>query len=334
MRPGRTSLVVLGLLAACQHVPFSVPHVAKEQWSEARFAHKTYPRFDVKLKDGAPVDTVVGTTTTYRVRDGDTLLDVARWFDLGYNEIVEANPGLDPWLPPVGSTLKVPTAWVLPCCTYEGLVVNIPEMRLFLYRRKPDDASRVTVETYPVGLGRDDRRTPRGRFTVRGKTVDPQWNIPESIRQEHIRERGDARTFIRGGDPDNPLGKYRFELTLPRYAIHGTNIPWGVGMQVSHGCARLYPEDMERLFPAVSVGTRGEFTYQPVKVGRRKGAVYVEVHPDIYGYSPKRERAAQVALRRLGDDGHVDQALLRTALAESQGTPYRVSRDGRLPLRP
>ena len=110
-------------------------------------------------------------------------------------------------------------------------------------------AGTTLVQTYPVGLGRDDWQTPSGRFKVIGKTVNPQWNIPESIRQEHITERDDYRTFIPGGAPDNPLGKYRLEFTLPAYRIHVTDIPWGFGMQVSHGCVRLYPEDIEHLFP-------------------------------------------------------------------------------------
>src|SRR5262249_8762619 len=152
-------------------------------------------------------DTVIGQLRTYRVRKGDTLMDLARYYDLGYNEIVEANPGLDPWIPPAGATIILPTQWVLPCCAYQGIVVNIPEMRLFQYVHSKDDPGHVTVVTYPVGLGRDDWMTPRAKFKIRGKTVNPQWNIPESIRKEHIKDRGDPRTFIAGGDPDNPLGK-------------------------------------------------------------------------------------------------------------------------------
>src|SRR5438046_412375 len=161
-----------------------------------------------------PADTVIGALRPYRIRKGDTLIDLARYYDLGMNEIAEANPGIDPWVPPVGATILLPTAWVLPCCTYEGIVVNIPEMRLFYYRHSPGDPHTTIVYTYPVGLGRDDWRTPSGKFKVRGKTVNPQWNIPESIRQEHIKERNDPRKFIPGGDPENPLGKYRMELTL------------------------------------------------------------------------------------------------------------------------
>jgi L,D-transpeptidase ErfK/SrfK len=324
-------LIALGMLlgaAGCEmwkRLP--VPHgQVPPAFDEATFARKPFESFTIATRDGAPVDTVLGKASTYRVRDGDTFLDIARYYDLGYNEIVDANPGVDPWVPPVGSTIVLPTEWILPCCTYEGLVVNIPEMRLYLYRRTKDDPKTLVVNTFPVGLGRDDRRTPRGRFTVRGKTVNPTWVIPESIRAEHIQESGDRRTRIPGGDPDNPLGKYRLELTLPRYTIHGTNIPWGVGMQVSHGCARLYPEDIEQLFPLVAVGTHGEFTYQAVKAGSRGGATYAEVHRDIYGYMPKPRSALRVALKRRGLGGEIDEKALVTILREQRGLPVRVSR--------
>ncbi len=295
-------------------------------WNEATFARKPAPTYSVRLAPGtsAPAETIIGTPRTYRIREGDTLFDVARYHDLGYNEITEANPGVDAWVPKVGTAIVLPTEWVLPCCTYEGLVLNIPEMRLFFYQRAAGDPRRILVRTYPVGLGREDWRTPRGRFRVRGKTVNPQWNIPESIRQEHIRERGDARTSIRGGDPDNPLGKYRIELTIPSYTIHGTNVPWGTGMTVSHGCARLYPEDIERLFPLVPVGLPVEFTYQPTKVGRRGDEVFVEVHPDVYRYHRSLVGEALATVKRRGLDGRVDRRLLRTAVTESRGLPYRV----------
>ncbi len=177
----------------------------------------------------APAETVVGAVHHYRIRAGDTLLDVARWFDLGYNEIVDANPGVDPWVPPVGTDIVIPTEWVLPCCASAGIVVNIPELRLFYFRPAPGDPQTTLVTTYPVGLGRDDWRTPRGKYRVQSKQVKPTWYIPESIRREHIEERGDARHSIPGGAPDNPLGGYRLQLSHSLYGIHGTDIPWGVG---------------------------------------------------------------------------------------------------------
>ena len=305
-----------------------VIHPALAQFDEDAFNHKTIPSYTIPTpREGVPTDTVIGKVQTYRIRKGDTLMDLARYYDLGYNEIVQANPGLDPWVPPVGATILLPTEWVLPCCTYDGVVANIPEMRLFYYRRAAGDPNTTIVTTMPVGLGRDDWRTPRGKFKIRGKTVNPQWNIPESIRAEHIKERGDPRKFIPGGAPDNPLGKYRLELTLPMYGIHGTDIPWGVGMQVSHGCVRLYPEDIERLFPMIPVGTPGEFMYELVKIGRRGNAVYVEVHEDIYGYSPRlySDSMAELERRRLADG--IDQNLLASALEDSGGMPFRISPD-------
>jgi L,D-transpeptidase ErfK/SrfK len=300
---------------------------ARAGFDEETFARKAIPAYSISTpsRGQPPADTVIGQVRPYRIRKGDTLIDLARYYDLGYNEIVDANPGIDAWVPPAGATILLPTEWVLPCCTYEGVVVNIPEMRLFYYSRSPQDPHTTIVHTYPVGLGRDDWRTPSGKFRIRGKTVNPRWNIPESIRKEHIAERGDPRTFIAGGDPENPLGKYRLELTLPMYGIHGTDIPWGVGMQVSHGCVRLYPEDIERLFPQVSVGTPGEFTYQPVKVGTRAGVVYVETHRDIYGYAPAPYRDADAALQRAGLAARVDQKMLLTALEDPGGMPTRVS---------
>jgi L,D-transpeptidase ErfK/SrfK len=331
---GRAAAALCGaagtLLAGCTAVRWTQGHLPRTrlEFTEETFARKPVPAYRIPTpKRGAPAGAIIGSLHTYRVRQGDTLLDVARYYDLGYNEIVEANPGVDPWLPPVGTNVLLSTSWILPCCTYEGIVVNIPEMRLYFYRRDPADPAHTTVYTYPVGLGRDDWRTPRGRFRVRGKTVNPRWNIPASIRREHVEERNDARTSIPGGDPDNPLGKYRLELTHSLYSIHGTNVPWGTGMQVSHGCVRLYPEDIERLFPLVAVGTPVEFTYQPVKAARRDGAVYVEVHRDIYRYAPSLQRAAHTALGRADLGSGVDPARLKAALKDAAGVPRRVSGD-------
>jgi L,D-transpeptidase ErfK/SrfK len=299
---------------------------AVADYDEAVFAGKVVPAYSIPTPTkGSTTDTVIGQVRNYRIRKGDTLLDVARYFDLGWNEIIDANPYIDPWIPPAGATIVLPTEWVLPCCSYDGVVVNIPEMRLFFFRRSKEDPKTTVVHTFPVGLGRDDWRTPTGKFKIRGKTLNPQWNIPESIRKEHIADRGDPRTFIPGGDPENPLGRHRIELTLPMYGIHGTNIPWGVGMQVSHGCVRLYPEDIERLFPLVPIGAPGEFAYQPVKAGLRDGAVYIEAHRDIYGHAPAPYREAVAALAQAGLEGRADERRLLTALEDPGGMPMRVS---------
>src|SRR3989454_2412289 len=323
---GAAGLAVVMLLSGCASVrSVSSRLTGPPTLDEDAFARKRIATYRVS---GAPDDTVIGRLGTHRIRTGETFFDVARYYDLGYGELVEANAGIDPLLPPVGARVVLPSAWILPCCTYEGIVVNVPEMRLYFYRHPPGEPRKLLVETYPIGIGQTGWRTPRGKFHIRQKTVNPRWVIPESIRQEHIKEYGDDRHAIAGGDPDNPLGKYRMELSLPPFSIHGTDVPWGIGMQVTHGCVRLYPEDIERLFPLAPVGTRVEFTYQLVKVGRRDGAVYVEVHRDVYRYGGPSYRRALAALTRQGLGGGVDDALVKDALRSSAGMPFRVSPAG------
>jgi len=296
------------------------------EWTEDRFTEKASaarPFVAVAGRDPHRAHTVIGSARFYPVQENDTFLDIARYYDLGYNELAEANPGIDPWIPNPGQIILLPTEWVLPNVEYTGLAVNIPEMRLYYFR--PGAQGTVIVTTYPVGLGRDDWRTPQGKFRIRGKTVNPRWVLPESIKAEHRRDGKPAPNFIAGGASDNPLGKYRLELTLPLYGIHGTDIPWGVGMQVSHGCVRLYPEDIERLFPMIAVGTSGEFLYQPVKVGVREGHVVVEVHKDIYQLTPGPYREAVRLIDKMGLGGRVDFERVQRAVSEQAGVPMDVT---------
>ena len=298
------------------------------QWTEDMFTQKVSagrPFVAIASPDPARAHSVIGSTRFYQVQPNDTFLDVARFYDLGYNEIIEANPGVDPWVPKPGQVILLPTAWVLPDVEYKGVVVNIPEMRLYYFR--PGAEGTIIVTTYPVGLGRDDWRTPEGKFRIRGKTVNPTWVLPESIKAEHRRDGKPAPDFIAGGASDNPLGKYRLELTLPLYGIHGTDIPWGVGMQVSHGCVRLYPEDIERLFPMVPVGSPGEFLYQPVKVGVRDGHVFVEVHKDIYEMTPGPYREAVRLIDKFGLRPRVDFERVKRAVLEQSGVLMDVTLD-------
>lgn len=263
---------------------------------------------------------LIGTSTLTMPRKGETFLELSRRFDLGYNEMIAANRNSDPWIPKVDEPLVIPNRWLVPDSPRKGIVLNIPEMRLYYYR----DGGRRVI-TAPVGLGREDWKTPQGTFKVRGKTVNPTWNIPESIRKERIEENGFSEYAIAGGDPENPLGKFRLELTLPSYGIHGSNKEWGVGMLVSHGCLRLYNEDIATLFPVVEVGTPGAFVYEPVKVGRHQGRVLVEVHDDIYGFVPALYNSAVGLLERHGWMKDVDPDLLEAVVEARTGVPTDVN---------
>lgn len=317
------------VLAAIAVTTVVASTVCAREWTEDDFLHKGVSANFLVIagRDWRTAQSVVGSTRFYQVQKGDTFLDLARYYGLGYNELVDANPGVDVWVPPPGQVILVPSEFVIPDVDPKGIVVNIPEMRLYYFHPRPDDHSPLLLTSYPVGLGRDDWKTPIGRFKVRDKTVNPRWVLPESIREEHRRDGKPAPRFIEGGAPDNPLGKYRLALTLPLYGIHGTDIPWGVGMQVSHGCIRLYPEDIEQLFPMVAVGTPGQFVYQPVKVGARNGEIYVEVHKDIYGLTPGPYREAMRLLKKFGWQDSIDDNRLRRAIEEQSGVPMIISRD-------
>ncbi len=306
-------------------------NASARQWSENVFSEKVSAGrafVAVAGRDPAHAHSVIGSIRYYQVQKGDTFLDIARYYDLGYNEITDANPGIDPWIPPPGQAVILPTEWVLPDAEYRGVVINIPEMRLYYFPAARSET--IIVTTYPVGLGRDDWKTPEGKFKIVEKTVNPTWVLPESIKAEHRRDGRPAPDFIAGGDPDNPLGKYRFRLTLPLYGIHGTDIPWGVGMQVSHGCIRLYPEDIERLFPTVPVGTPGQFVYQPVKVGVRDGRVYVEAHKDIYNMVPGMYREALRLIDKFGWRSRVDIGRVKRTVLEQTGAPIDVTGEAQL----
>jgi L,D-transpeptidase ErfK/SrfK len=319
----RSLLMVLCILAA-------VTTASARKWDEEDFLDRRVVPFPFDPPSAETprdqVRTVIGEQELYKPTKGDTFFDLARFFDLGYNEIVLANPKADEWLPDRGGEpIVAPTAWVLPCCTYEGIVINIPEMRLYYYPPRAKGAERRVI-TFPVGLGRIEWKTPKGKFKVREKTVDPTWVIPESIRKERIADKGFSEEVIPGGSPDNPLGKYRIRLSLDLYGIHGTNIPWGVGMSVSHGCVRLYPEDIEKLYPMIKVGAEGEFVYETVKVGLKNGDVWVEVHDDPYGLQPGPWRRAMELLTNEGLVDLVDEDLLLKTVSEARGYPVNVSR--------
>jgi len=222
---------------------------------------------------------IVGKIRSVDTRYEDTLLDIARRYDLGYNEITIANPGVDPWLPGDDAPLLLPTQFILPDGPREGIVLNVAAMRLFYYP-KPRKGQAATVITYPVGIGRQNWRTPLGVTRIIAKVVDPVWYVPTSIQNENVQQ-GDLLPETIPPGPDNPLGKFALTLALPGYVIHGTNKPWGVGRRVSHGCVRLYPEDIEQLFREVPVGTPVRIVNQPYLAGWLNGMLYLQAYPPL-----------------------------------------------------
>jgi L,D-transpeptidase ErfK/SrfK len=279
----------------------------------AQVAYPYHPPQKNKRIDPS-ANTVIGASRDYVIKKDDTLLDIARNFDLGYNEMVLLYPDIDPWIPPAGEKITIPTSWVLPPVIQKGIVINIPELRLYLFYTDIQ-----MVKTYPIGLGVLDSPTPRGKFTIIEKTENPTWYIPSSLQEKY------GRQSMSPG-PDNPLGAYRLRLSNYDYGIHGTNIPWGIGRLVSHGCIRLYPEDIEELFSLVKVGTPVDIIYEPVKIGFKGGHIFVEVYPDLYHEIPDllMYTARELFSYRIWEE--VDLDLLVQALKEHKGIPIDVTR--------
>ena len=211
-----------------------------------------------------PGTDVIGEVKVVYAKREETFLDIARQNGLGYDEIVHANPGVDRWSPGHGTPIVLPLRHILPDTPREGIVLNIPEMRLYYYPPASAGGERV-VHTYPVSIGRMDWKTPLGTTKIIGKEVDPPWRPPASIKAEHAKD-GDILPDVVPGGPDNPLGRHAMRLGVPGYLIHGTDKPYGIGMQVTHGCVRMYPEDIEHLFGMVAMGTTVRLIDQPVKV--------------------------------------------------------------------
>jgi L,D-transpeptidase ErfK/SrfK len=215
-------------------------------------------------------------------------VQIARLYDIGYDALRSANPEVDQWLPGDDTPVYLPTMSVLPDGPRDGIVVNLPAMRLFYFATDAADAApgadgapaAVNVTSHPIGIGREGWATPTGGATVTQRARDPTWYPPASVREEHA-ALGDPLPSVVPPGPDNPLGHFALRLSMPGYLIHGTNKPAGVGMRVSHGCIRLYPEDIEALYERIGIGTEVHIVDQPVLAGWRDEHLYLEVHSQL-----------------------------------------------------
>jgi L,D-transpeptidase ErfK/SrfK len=242
--------------------------------------------------DVDPNSDLVGYVQRTEIGKEDTLPDVARRFDVGYEEMLTANPGVDPWLPGVGREVVIPTQFILPAAPHEGVVVDVAAMRIFYYppRKKGEPE---TVYTHPIGIGKVGWKTPEGTTKIVSRQKDPVWVVPKSVRDEHAEDGEKLPAQVPAG-PDNPLGQYEFRLSWPSYLIHGTNKPYGVGMRSSHGCIRLYPEDIAVFFDLIPIGTKVTVVNQPYLFGWKDGTLYFQAYAvmedDSRNWSKDRKR--------------------------------------------
>ena len=284
--------------------------------------------FDMPL----PEFDLIGAIHVVEAQHEDTLLDIARRYDIGQEQITRANPEVDRWLPGDGTKVIIPTRYILPAAPREGLVLNVTEMRLYYYP-KPKPGETPVVKTFPVGIGRQDWGTPLGLTKVVGKIKDPTWTPPASIRKEHL-ENGDPLPAVVPAGPNNPLGAYAMRLAIGggSYLIHGTNKAFGVGMRASHGCIRMMPEDIEYLFGHIAVGTPVRIVSETAKVGWFGGKLYLEIHEPLEEDKVGHEQLLGNALRLIDAAQasrlvELDEDAISRALTERTGMPVPISKD-------
>jgi L,D-transpeptidase ErfK/SrfK len=268
---------------------------------------------------------IIGELKTHTAQWEDMFVEIMRANDVGYNELLAANPGVDPWVPGVGTHILLPTAHILPDAPHRGIVINLPEMRMYYF------APNGEIVTHAIGIGEEGWATPKGSTTIVRKQANPAWYPPASIRAE----KPELPPMVPAG-PDNPLGDHAMYLGWNAFLIHGTNKPDGVGRRASHGCIRMFPEGINDMFRRVAVGTPVTAVDQPVKLGWRGGELYLEVHHTLANqnaleneeqFTPEplpdlRQRVTKAAGK---DANRIDWALVEQVGAQRLGVPIRIT---------
>ena len=313
-------ILMRGLLAALMLLPLSATLQAQSAPPPgAASGYYPLPLPDEQLV-GHPLTTVASAE--------DTLVLIGRRYRTGYGAIRNANPLVDSWMPGHGTEVLLPVWHILPEAQREGIVINTAEMRLYHFEPARDEQP-ARVGVYAISIGRDGRETPRAAARVVRKAENPTWYPTESIRRDRA-ERGKPVAAVVPPGPDNPLGTRALYLNLPAYLIHGTNRELGIGMPVTSGCVRMYPEDIEYLYDRVPVGSKVEIVHQPVKAGWSGDVLYVESHASPEGPGiPQEQRLQQLRAaiaRTVGGrpDFTVDWNKVRDAVLESTGVPVPV----------
>ncbi|MEW6657046.1 MAG: L,D-transpeptidase family protein [Thermodesulfobacteriota bacterium] len=259
--------------------------------------------------------TVVGSLQRHLLKKGDDLLEIARSYGLGYSEIGVMYRHWDPFLPPVGQEMIIPTRWIVPDSRGRQIIVNTGEMRLYYFKTP------TQVYTFPIGMGVLDFKTPSGTFRVINKKVNPAWHIPKSLQAKY------GMAVMPPGE-ENPLGEFKLTLSWGDYGIHGTAMPLGVGRLVSHGCTRMYPEHIRKLFPMVPVGASVEYIYEPAKIGFKDGRVFLSVHEDVYFKIRSMLLHVLSLLEQRGLSDQVNMTKVLQTVEEQNGAPVDISGAG------
>ncbi|MGI9534329.1 MAG: L,D-transpeptidase family protein [Thermodesulfobacteriota bacterium] len=263
---------------------------------------------------------IVGTNSNYIVKRGDTVKKISSRYGISSNHLLRTNKIINPDIIRPGQSLKISTQKIIPKKVYNGLVINLPEYEIYYFKNG------TLVDTYHIAIGKYSWRTPRGRFFVDNKALNPTWRIPPKM-QKKYRHKYKTKTIPPG--PNNPLGKYWIGLSLPHIGIHSTTQPYSIGQARSHGCMRLNIRDAERLFNSVDVGTQGEIIYEPIKIGNQNGNIFIEVHKDIYNLKNDLYSDVVRKLKKKNLYDKVDLKVVKKAVSDKEGIPIVISKNSR-----
>lgn len=281
--------ILLSLITVCAYIPINIANAAT---------------FTI-------TGDVVGAKTFYTLQEKNDLSQIAREHDVGIIELLAANPGINPQKIKSGMQIVIPSMYILPEPIRSGIVINLAELRLFYY------STEGKVITFPIGIGRDGWETPTARTKILRKRKNPIWTPPESLRVEDPK----LPQSIPSG-PNNPLGYYALDLGVTGLLIHGTNKPYSVGKRSSHGCIRLYPEDIEQLFNMVEAGTTVTIIDNPIKFGWLDGKLYMEAMPSKQNYTPKNFHEL---ITQKASDTKVNWQVINQAIQKRAGIPVIIS---------
>lgn len=273
-----------------------------------------------------PGEDIVGHVQVIKAQYEDTFADLGAANDLGYLEMVAANPGVDPWLPGAGAEIILPTRYILPAGPREGIVINLAEYRMYYFPKGQN-----VVHTFPLGIGREGWGSPIAKTTITAKTANPGWTPPASIRAEHAADGDPLPAYVPPG-PDNPLGPFKFTLGVPGYLIHGSNKKFGIGMRVSHGCFRMLNHNVLELAKMAPVGTPLRIINEPYKFGISNGRIYLEAHAPLDDHGEpsvvdKHTAVINALLKRddLAGQLRLDWEVVREVVAAEDGMPIEIA---------
>lgn len=269
-------------------------------------------------------ESLIGQRVYRSANNGDNVTKIARHYDVGRNAIENANPHLNMGSEfPTGAPIQVPTQHLLPNAKRRGIIINLPEMRMYYYPANSDE-----VLTYPIGIGKIGKTIPILRTAITHKTKDPVWIPPDDIRKFNL-DQGIVLPKIMPSGPDNPLGPYAIYMRLPTYLIHSTPFPDSVGKRASFGCIRMYEWDIKNFFPQVKGGTPVTIINSPIKVGWQHNQLYVEAHKPLEEHSSEYDASLPGMVHMLTNVSKenttlIDWQLVSYIAEERDGVPHQV----------